>query len=211
MRAAEARVFSTYREGNRLTGSLTPAALARALGVTRQAVAKAVASGRIRPDAAGLFDLATARRQWLANTDPSRSPVPEVGSIRLGAVDATGDGPDVALRPDEIRRRLKAGDALTFAEARTANEISKARQADIKLDELEGQLVPVADVQALWEAQNIALRDRFRAIPMAVTERVIDAVKQGSAAPVVARLLLAEIDAALEDAAAAELIVDADA
>jgi hypothetical protein len=115
---------------------------------------------------------------------------------------------DGALRPDEIRRRLKAGEALTFAEARTANEILKARAADIKLDELEGRLIPAADVQALREAENIGLRDRLRAIPMAVTERLLDAAKQGASASVVARMLFTEIDAALEDAGAAEVVVE---
>jgi hypothetical protein len=78
---------------------------------------------------------------------------------------------------------LKAGEALTFGEARTANEILKARQADIKLDELEGRLIPAADVQALREAEGIGLRDRLRAIPMVVTERLLDAAKQGARAP----------------------------
>jgi hypothetical protein len=47
---------------------MTRAQLARALGLTRSAITKAVRAGRITPDAEGKFDLAEATRQWRANT-----------------------------------------------------------------------------------------------------------------------------------------------
>jgi transcriptional regulator with XRE-family HTH domain len=47
---------------------LTKAQLAKALGVTRSAVTKAVRSGRVTPGPDGLFDLAQATREWRAKT-----------------------------------------------------------------------------------------------------------------------------------------------
>jgi hypothetical protein len=47
-----------------------PAELARILGVTRQAVAKAIRAGRIRVDADGRVDPHRATREWIANTHP---------------------------------------------------------------------------------------------------------------------------------------------
>jgi hypothetical protein len=47
-----------------------PAELARILGVTRQAVAKAIKAGRVRVDADGLVDPHRATREWIANTHP---------------------------------------------------------------------------------------------------------------------------------------------
>ena len=188
----------------------------------------AVKESRVTPGPDGLFVLSEAVDEWFSKTDmtrsratrPSRMPEDDQIQARRGleTVDFALEPPesdepverdDGALHPDEIRRRLKAGEALTFAEARTANEILKARQADIKLDEMEGRLIPAADAQMIREAENIALRDRLRAIPTAVTERLLDAAKQGAGASVVARMLLAEIDAAFEDAGAAEVVVEA--
>jgi hypothetical protein len=210
-------------EGTRLTQT----ALAKALGVSQPSVSKAVSEGRLTPGPDGRFILSEAVDEWFSKTDMTRSRAVRPSRQAEGAQtqarraletvdfalepsesDEPAERDDGALRPDEIRRRLKAGEAMTFAEARTANEILKARQADIKLDELEGRLIPAADVQALREAEHIGLRDRLRAIPMAVTERLLDAAKQGASASVVARMLLTEIDAALEDAGAAEVVVE---
>lgn len=48
-----------------------PAELARILGVSKQAVAKAIRAGRIRVDADGKLDPAAATRDWLRNTHPA--------------------------------------------------------------------------------------------------------------------------------------------
>jgi plasmid maintenance system antidote protein VapI len=47
---------------------LTKAQLAKALGVTRSAVTKAVRTGRVTPGPDGLFDLEQATREWRAKT-----------------------------------------------------------------------------------------------------------------------------------------------
>lgn len=49
---------------------ITQAELARRLKVTRGAISKAVKSGRITPDEAGLFDPAQAEMEWLSNSRP---------------------------------------------------------------------------------------------------------------------------------------------
>jgi transcriptional regulator with XRE-family HTH domain len=47
---------------------LTKAELARALGVSRSAVTRAVREGRVTPGPDGLFDLEKARREWRSKT-----------------------------------------------------------------------------------------------------------------------------------------------
>ena len=139
------------------TKRFNQADLARALGVTPVAVNLAVKEGRVTPGPDGLFVLSEAVDEWFSKTDMTRSRATRPYRMLEGdqtqakraleTVDFALEPPesdepterdDGALRPDEIRRRLKAGEALTFAQARTANEILKARAADIKLDELRG-------------------------------------------------------------------------
>jgi transcriptional regulator with XRE-family HTH domain len=50
------------------TKRLTQAELAKALGVNKSSVTRAVRAGRVTPGADGLFDLEEARKEWRANT-----------------------------------------------------------------------------------------------------------------------------------------------
>src|SRR5919106_5150962 len=104
--------------------------LARRLGVSETAVRRAETAGRIRREPDGSWDSARVKAAWASNTDqaqqrPARSgrptgnrrtlkPVPEAA---VGAVQDT-------LR--EHGEPMAAG-AMTFMQARTANEVLKAQ------------------------------------------------------------------------------------
>jgi hypothetical protein len=59
---------------------LTQSRLAKALGVHRSTITKAIRTGRITPGPDGLFDLEEARRQWQART---RMQLPRDESLRF--------------------------------------------------------------------------------------------------------------------------------
>jgi hypothetical protein len=96
-------------------------ALARQLGVSETAVRRAEKAGRIKREPNGTWDLAQVKALWARNTDRAQQrrqhggmkPVPEAA---LGAVRET-------LR--EHGEPVATG-AMTFMQARTANEVLKA-------------------------------------------------------------------------------------
>jgi hypothetical protein len=125
--------------------------LARQLGVSDTAVRRAEKAGRIKREADGSWDLAKVKAAWASNTDqaqqrPARSgratgnrrtlkPVPEAA---VGAVRDT-------LR--EHGEPVSAG-GMTFMQARTANEVLKAQERRLRLQQMKGELVDRAKVVA---------------------------------------------------------------
>jgi hypothetical protein len=125
--------------------------LARQLGVSETAVRRAEKAGRIKREADGSWELAKVRAAWTSNTDqaqqrPARSgratgnrrtlkPVPEAA---VGAVRDT-------LR--EHGEPVSAG-GMTFMQARTANEVLKAQERRLRLQQMKGELVDRAKAVA---------------------------------------------------------------
>ena len=125
--------------------------LARRIGVTETAVRRAEKAGRIKREADGSWDLARVRAAWASSTDeaqqrPARNrgptgkhralkPVPEAA---LGAVRDT-------LR--EHGEPVSAG-GMTFMQARTANEVLKAQERRLRLQQMKGELVDRAKAVA---------------------------------------------------------------
>jgi hypothetical protein len=110
--------------------------LARQLGVSETAVRRAEKAGRISREPDGAWDLARVKALWARNTDRAQQrrhhgamkPVPEAA---LGAVRET-------LR--EHGEPIAAG-AMTFMQARTANEVLKAQERRVRLQRMRGELV----------------------------------------------------------------------
>jgi hypothetical protein len=114
-------------------------------------VRRAEKAGRIRRAADGSWDVAKVKAAWSDNTDqaqqrPARrgratsnrralKPVPEAA---LGAVRDT-------LR--EHGEPVSAG-AMTFMQARTANEVLKAQERRLRLQQMKGELVDRAKAVA---------------------------------------------------------------
>jgi hypothetical protein len=125
--------------------------LARQLGVSETAVRRAETAGRIKREADGAWDPARVKAAWTSNTDqaqqrPARSgratgnrrtlkPVPEAA---VGAVRDT-------LR--EHGEPVSAG-GMTFMQARTANEVLKAQERRLRLQQMKGELVDRAKAVA---------------------------------------------------------------
>jgi hypothetical protein len=118
-------------------------ALARRIGVSETAVRRAEKAGRIRREPDGAWDLTRVKALWARNTDRAQQrrqhgamkPVPEAA---VGAVRET-------LR--EHGEPITAG-AMTFMQARTANEVLKAQERRVRLQRMKGELVDRAKAVA---------------------------------------------------------------
>jgi hypothetical protein len=127
-------------------------ALARKLGVSETAVRRAERAGRIRREPDGSWDLAKVQAAWSDNTDqaqqrpgprqrsnrPRRANLKPVPQAALGAVRDT---------LHEHGEPIAAG-AMTFMQARTANEVLKAQERRLRLQQMKGELVDRAKAVA---------------------------------------------------------------
>jgi hypothetical protein len=116
-------------------------------GVSRGAVQKARASGRLVLHADGSIDAAASDARRGHATDPSMQrghhspglrPVPEAA---VGAVAET-------LREQGLPAPQAAG-GMTYLQARTANEVLKAQERKMRLQKLKGELVDRARATAM--------------------------------------------------------------
>ena len=117
--------------------------LAQAIGVSETAVRKALAAGRISREADGSFDVAKVKRQWAGNSDAAQQRKPVAGSRPV---------PAAAL--ESVRETLRdrgeepAPGSPSFLQARTANEVLKAQERKLRLQQLKGELIDRARATA---------------------------------------------------------------
>ena len=107
-------------------------AYARHRGVSDAAVRKAIAAGRITPEADGTIDAERVDREWARNSDAPRNGA-ATRAVKVAVPEssgATGDGPAA----------LPAG-GTSLLQARTVNEVVKAQTNKVRLARLKGELV----------------------------------------------------------------------
>ena len=150
-------------------------------GLSRGAIQKAKAAGRLVLFADGSIDAAASDRMRAAMTDPSKQrgnanaklkPVPEA------ALSAVGE----TLREQGLSAPATGGNT-TFLQAKTANEVLKAQERRLKLQKMKGELVDAARAKALVFRLAREERDAWINWPARV-----------------AALIAAELSAALSDA-----------
>jgi biotin operon repressor len=114
--------------------------LARQLGVSETAIRKAEKTGRIKKEPDGSWDLAKVKAAWGSNTDEAqqRGRMKPVSEAAVGAVRDT-------LK--EQGEAVAAG-AMTYMQARTANEVLKAQERRLKLQQIKGEVVDRAKAVA---------------------------------------------------------------
>jgi hypothetical protein len=125
--------------------------LARQIGVSETAVRRAEKAGRIRREADGTWDPAKVKATWSDNTDqaqqrPRRQPSDQPRRAALKPVPEAAVG---AVR-DTLREHgepVSAG-GMTFMQARTANEVLKAQERRLRLQQMKGELVDRAKAVA---------------------------------------------------------------
>ena len=116
-------------------------------GLSRGAIQKAKATGRLVLLADGSIDAVASDAQRAEATDPSKTrkpPEPKLKPVPEAAVSAVGD----TLREQGLAAPVVGG-GTTFLQARTANEVLKAQERRIRLSRLKGELVDRARAETL--------------------------------------------------------------
>jgi hypothetical protein len=131
--------------------------VARRLGISHTALQKAQRSGRIAPEPDGTWDVEKVRAQLARTADPARktaamaTPTP---SFQLP--------PRSAAKPLPIGAPAPALDpppsGASYHNARTANEVLKAQERKLRLEERKGKLVDKA--RALLLVHRLAKEER---------------------------------------------------
>ena len=125
--------------------------LARQLGVSETAVRRAEKAGRIGREPDGSWDLAKVKAAWAGNTDQAQQRPPEAArpTGKRRAVKPVPEAAVGAVR-DTLREHGEpvAAGAMTFMQARTANEVLKAQERRLRLQQMKGELVDRAKAVA---------------------------------------------------------------
>lgn len=116
-------------------------------GLSRGAIQKAKATGRLVLYADGSIDAAASDARRSEATDPSKTrtaPQPKLKPVPETAVAAVGD----TLREQGLAAP-PIGSGTTFLQAKTANEVLKAQERRLRLQKLKGELIDRARAEAL--------------------------------------------------------------
>ncbi len=109
------------------------------VGLSRGAIQKAKAAGRLVLHEDGSINAAASDRLRAEATDPSKTrkaPAPKLKPVPEAAVSAVGD----TLREQGMAAPISGG-GTTFLQAKTAHEVLKAQERRIRLAKLKGELV----------------------------------------------------------------------
>ncbi|WP_137179262.1 elements of external origin [Roseomonas sp. AR75] len=126
--------------------------VARRLGVSHTALQKAQRAGRIAPEADGAWDVEKVRARLADSSDPVR----KTATLAPASPRPAAPPPVAAMPPpaDPLPRAAQN----TFHDARTANEVLKAQERRLRLDERKGKLVDKA--RALLLVHRLAKEER---------------------------------------------------
>jgi hypothetical protein len=126
--------------------------LARQLGVSETAVRRAEKAGRIKREPDGSWDPARVKAAWPENTDQAQQRPKPGARERSGTRARMKPVPEAAVGAvrDTLREHGEpiAAGAMTFMQARTANEVLKAQERRLRLQQMKGELVDRAKAVA---------------------------------------------------------------
>jgi hypothetical protein len=159
------------------------------VGLSRGAIQKAKAAGRLVLHEDGSIDAAASDRLRAETTDPSKTrkpPAPKLKPVPEAAVSAVGD----TLKEQGMAAPATGG-STTFLQAKTAHEVLKAQERRIRLAKLKGELVE---------------RDRATALVFRLAREERDAWVNWPAR--VAALMAAELTASCSEAVGHEVTIE---
>ena len=128
--------------------------VARRLGVSHTALQKAQRAGRIAPEADGAWDVEKVRARLAESSDPTRKTAAFVAPVAPPSTPMPRPATPAAPTADPLPRAAGS----TFHDARTANEVLKAQERRLRLDERRGKLVDKA--RALLLVHRLAKEER---------------------------------------------------
>ena len=156
------------------------------VGLSRGAIQKAKAAGRLVLHADGSIDASASDTRRAEATDPSKTrkpPAPKRKPVPEAAVSAVGD----TLREQGMSAAVTGG-GTTFLQAKTANEVLKAQERRLRLQKLKGELIDRAralslvfrlarqerDVWVNWPARAAALMAADLGVEPAKMQKVLE-------------------------------------
>jgi len=107
-------------------------AYARHRGVSDAAVRKAIATGRITPEADGTIDPERVDREWARNSDAPRNGT-GAKAVKVAVLEADEPAHDAPA--------AQSPGGTSLLQARTVNEVVKAQTNKVRLARLKGELV----------------------------------------------------------------------
>jgi transcriptional regulator with XRE-family HTH domain len=132
--------------------------VARRLGVSHTTIQKAKHSRRITPEPDGTWDVEKVRAQLARTAHPAR----KTAAIAIKPPSASRQAARSATKPTPIGAPAPALDpppsGASYHNARTANEVLKAQERKLRLEERKGQLVDKA--RALLLVHRLAKEER---------------------------------------------------
>jgi len=155
------------------------------VGLSRGAIQKAKATGRLVLHGDGSIDAAASDALRAESTDPSKTrkpPAPKRKPVPEAAVSAVGD----TLKEQGLAAPA-TGSGTTFLQAKTANEVLKAQERRLRLQKLKGELIDRGralslvfrlarqerDVWVNWPARAAALMAADLGVEPAAMQKVL--------------------------------------
>lgn len=144
-------------------------AYAKHRGVSESAVRKAISAGRISVEENGKIDIEKADREWLRNTGGQISNVKKTDSpappkrkkhdVKEEKSKPECDADDPAENTED--EEPQPASTMSYAEARTANEIYKAEMAKIELEKLKSTLIDLKQAERIVFRMGRSMRDAW--------------------------------------------------
>jgi hypothetical protein len=133
--------------------------VARRLGISHTALQKAAQSGRIAQEPGGGWDVEKVRARLAASSDPARKTAAMVAPVPVQPSPSPSlPRPAFVAPPVPEPLPTPSAGGSSFHNARTANEMLKAQERKLRLDERRGQLVEKA--RALMLVHRLAKEER---------------------------------------------------
>ena len=181
---------------------LSERAYAARVGLSRGAIQKAKAAGRLVLHGDGSIDAAASDRLRAEATDPSKtakaspsaSGRPKLRPVPEAAVSAVGE----TLREQGMAAPTTGG-GTTFLQAKTANEVLKAQERRIRLAKLKGELVDRDRATAL--VFRLAREERDAWVNWPARVAALMAAELGTETAAMQKVLEAHVRAHLEELA----------
>ena len=123
----------------KISKGISRSEFARRQNVTEGAVRKAIASGRIIPNADGTLDPVRADREWIVNTNPSP------------------------------HHRINGQALPTYLESRALYEEARAKKANLEYEILSGKMVNLQVVKHQARETGRIVKEQLMGIPIRVT------------------------------------------
>ena len=167
------------------------------VGLSRGAIQKAKAAGRLVLHEDGSIDAAGSNRLRAEATDPSKTrktAAPKLKPVPEAAVSAVGD----TLREQGLAAPATGG-GTTFLQAKTAHEVLKAQERRIRLAKLKGELVDRDRATAL--VFRLAREERDAWVNWPARVAALMAAELGTETAAMQKVLEAHVRAHLEELA----------